>query len=167
MERRGRPFRVVGFSMKTQFAVSLLAMTLLAGCAATNTLLTAVKNFAVGIYRATPEQVQVADARATAAYDRMSSTEKKVMKDAGTRYLAVRTNDPTPAQMEEIKKDMKKPRSRYGSSSSSTPKKVYCVMIWDTYSKEVVGNQCYAAVKLPKQNETVRFETYTAQYVGI
>jgi hypothetical protein len=151
--------------MKTQISIAVLAVAMLTGCAVTDTVLAAVRNFAVGVYRSTPEQAQVADSRATTEYNRMTPAQKQSMKDKGTRYLAVRTNDPTPAQMAEIKKDMKKPRSRYGSGSSA-PKKVYCVMIWDTYSKEVVGNQCYAAVKLPQQNEIARFETYTAQYVG-
>jgi len=151
--------------MKTRIGIAILAIAVLTGCATTDAVLKSVKNFAIGIYRSTPEQIRVADSRATAEYNRMSVAEKQELKDNGTRYLAVRTNDPNPAQMAEIKKEMKKPRSRYGSGSSA-PKKVYCVMIWDTYSKEVVGNQCYATVKLPQQNEMARFETYTAQYVG-
>ncbi len=46
------------------------------------------------------------------------------------------------------------------------PEKVYCVMIWDTQSGEIVGNDCYAVLKLPVAGELARFDTYTAQYVG-
>jgi hypothetical protein len=59
---------------------------------------------------------------------------------------------------------MQKPGSRYASKKA--PSKVYCVMIWDTQSQQVVGADCYAVVNLPAPGTLARFDTYTAQYVG-
>ena len=30
-------------------------------------------------------------------------------------------------------------------------RKIYCVMIWDTQSREIVGTDCYAVLNLPTQ----------------
>ena len=128
----------------------------------------------VGIYRATTNQIQVADQRATAAYNNMAPEKKAKLKESGTRYLAVRTADPTPEQLvkinAEIKSEARKPGGgRYGrraSTVSSTPPKVYCVMVWDTVAKEVVGNNCYAVLDLPQPGLIAKFDVYSAQYVG-
>lgn len=154
--------------MKTALQTYLLgAVMLLSGCATAGKLLSLVNDWAVGAYRATARQIQVADQRAAALFDRMPASEKKKLKDDGIRYLAVRTDDPTPEQMKEIRRNMAKPSGGYGASAtSSAPKKVYCVMIWDTQTHEVVGTDCYAVLKLPPPGEPVRFDTYTAQYVG-
>lgn len=152
--------------MKIRLQTYLLgAALLLSGCATAGKLLSFAGDWAVGVYKATTRQIQVADQRATAAFDRKPAGEKKAMKDAGVRYLAVRTEDPTPAQMTQIRREMTKPGSKYGAPASA-PKKVYCVMIWDTQTREVVGTDCYAVLKLPQPDESARFDTYTAQYVG-
>jgi hypothetical protein len=39
-------------------------------------------------------------------------------------------------------------------------------MVWDTETKEVVGQNCYAVVKLPPPGVIAKFDTYTAQYVA-
>ncbi len=137
----------------------------LCGCETTRRLWATLNDFAVGIYKATPHQTQLADQRATAAFARLSAHEKVSLERSGTRYLAVRTADPTPAQWTEIRRDMQKPTSRY-SGPRKAPEKIYCVMIWDTQSQEIVGTDCYAVLKLPPVGELARFETYTAQYVG-
>lgn len=145
------------------------AVLLLSGCATAGKLLSFAGDWAVGVYRATARQIQVADRRASEAYKEMPAEKKKALKDSGTRYLAVRTEDPTPAQMVEIRREMAKPAAAsgpYGAPTSGAPKKVYCVMIWDTYTHEVVGTDCYAVLKLPTPGEPARFDTYTAQYVG-
>ena len=150
-------------------AVALCLAGLLSGCLTTQELWTKVntvfKNLSVGAYRATPQQIRLADQRATATFNRFSSQEKKVFKESGTRYLAVRTSDPTPTQWTEIRRNMEKPGSLY-SGPKKAPSKIYCVMIWDTQSREVVGTDCYAVLNLPTPGTLSRFDTYTAQYVG-
>ncbi len=145
------------------------AVLLLSGCATAGKLWSFAGDWAVGVYRATTRQIQVADRRASEAYEKMPTEKKKTLKDSGTRYLAVRTEDPTPAQMVEIRREMAKPAAAsgpYGATTPSAPKKVYCVMIWDTQTREVVGTDCYAVLKLPTPGADVRFDTYSAQYVG-
>ena len=154
--------------MKTALQTYLLgAVLLLSGCATAGKLLSLVNNWAVGAYRATARQIQVADQRASTLFDRMPASKKQALKDEGVRYLAVRTDDPNPEQMKEIRRNMSKPSGGYGATTTSAaPKKVYCVMIWDTQTREVVGTDCYAVLKLPPPDEPARFDTYTAQYVG-
>lgn len=152
--------------MKTQLQIFFLgAVLLLSGCATAGKLFSFVGDWAVGVYQATARQIQVADQRAAALFDRKPAAEKKAMKDQGVRYLAVRTEDPTPEQMKQIRREMARPGGPYGTPTAA-PKKVYCVMIWDTQTREVVGTDCYAVLKLPEPGETARFDTYTAQYVG-
>ena len=39
-------------------------------------------------------------------------------------------------------------------------------MIWDTETREVVGNTVYDVSAPPKVGAVTRFDTYTAEYVG-
>jgi hypothetical protein len=159
--------------LSPRLGVALCLAGVLSGCLTTQELLTKVnnlavvvfKNLSVGAYRATPQQIRLADQRATATFNRFSPQAKKTFKESGTRYLAVRTADPTPTQRAEIRKNMEKPGSLYAGRTKA-PGKIYCVMIWDTQSREVVGTDCYAVVNLPTPGTVARFDTYTAQYVG-
>jgi hypothetical protein len=147
------------------FLSAVICLGLLGGCETTRKLWASISDFAVGIYKATTHQTQLADQRATAAYERFSADQKIAPQRSGVRYLAVRTADPTPDQWAEIRRDMQKPASRY-LGARKAPDKIYCVMIWDTQSQEIVGTDCYAALKLPRSGELARFDTYTAQSVG-
>jgi hypothetical protein len=40
------------------------------------------------------------------------------------------------------------------------------VMIWDTQSETIVGNNVYDVQAPPAVGSTAKFETYSAQYVG-
>ena len=40
------------------------------------------------------------------------------------------------------------------------------VMIWDTQSQEVVGNNVYDVKSPPAVGTTAKFDTYSAEYVG-
>ena len=159
--------------LSPRLPVVLCIAGLLSGCMTTQELLTKVNNLAVvvfknlslGAYKATPQQIRLADQRATATFNRFSPQEKKTLKESGTRYLAVRTADPTPTQRAEIRRNVEKPGSLYAGPTKA-PGKIYCVMIWDTQSREVVGTDCYAVVNLPTPSTVARFDTYTAQYVG-
>ncbi|MES2571251.1 MAG: hypothetical protein V4710_14495 [Verrucomicrobiota bacterium] len=48
----------------------------------------------------------------------------------------------------------------------TSPKAKKAVMIWDTQSKQVVGNNVYDVETTPQVGTTTKFETYSAQYVG-
>jgi hypothetical protein len=147
------------------FGVVVWLSLFLCACETTRRLWATLNDFAVGIYKATSHQTELADQRATAAFAKFSPEEKSSLQRSGVRYLAVGTADPTPAQWTEIRADMEKPTSRYGGPRR-IPEKIYCVMIWDTQSQGIVGTDCYAVLKLPPAGELARFDTYTAQYVG-
>ncbi len=40
------------------------------------------------------------------------------------------------------------------------------VMLWDTFSSEIVGNDVYDLNEAPPTGAMVKFETYTAEFVG-
>ncbi|MGV3531072.1 MAG: hypothetical protein ACO1QR_01790, partial [Chthoniobacteraceae bacterium] len=85
-----------------------MALSLIAGCAEMHrvgdTLQAWVRDYSWGAYRATPQQTRIADQRATRYYAQLPPAKKQEMKSQGKRYLAVRTADPSPAQIKEIKK---------------------------------------------------------------
>ncbi len=159
--------------LSPRVAVVLCLSGLLCGCPTTQELLTKVQNVAVavfnnpsvGAYRATLHQVRLADQRATVTFDQLSPQERDAFNKSGTRYLAVRTSDPTPTQRAEIRRNMEKPGSKY-SGPKKAPGKICCVMVWDTQSREIVGTDCYAVLDLPTPGTVARFDAYTAQYAG-
>jgi hypothetical protein len=100
--------------------------------------------YVIAKHQATERQHQIAEERAQRAYAQMSAERKSKMKARKTRYIAVDTekNEQTSA---EAKKS---------------------VMIWDTQSQEVVGNNVYDVKSPPPVGSTAKFDTYSAEYVG-
>ncbi len=88
-------------------------------------------------YAATPVQRAVATERAKSIVQTMKKRHTKV-----ARYIAVDTK---------------------GDSRASTQTNV---MLWDTQSESIVGNSVYDVNERPPKQETVRFETFSASYVG-
>src|SRR5450432_1414839 len=139
-----------------------------------------LRNYAWGGYHATLEQTHLAHARASRHYEHLSATKKKEMRESGSRYLAVRTLDPTPKQLAEIKKKsatayapapasyggLRRHAASPPPSSTAPSGPWHCVMIWDTWAKQVVGNDCYAVTEMPPVGQTARFDTYSAEYIG-
>jgi hypothetical protein len=91
------------------FCQVILLSSLTCSCETTRKFWTLVNNLAVGVYKATPRQTRLANQRAAAAFEQFSTQQRKALEELGTRYLAVRTADPTPAQWTEIRRDMQKP----------------------------------------------------------
>ena len=76
-----------------------------------------------------------------------------------------------PTQTAEAKPVKPKPMPRYiavetEKSANAAPQAKKSVMIWDTESHEVVGNDVYDVSKTPNVGSTAKFDTYTAEYVG-
>jgi len=82
------------------------------------------------------EQEKAAKAAAQTANTKKPKTQKK------PRYIAVET----------VKEDSSKGKSQ--------------VMVFDTQSNEIVGNNVYDLKASPKVGQTTKFDTYTAEYVG-
>ena len=74
----------------------------------------------------------------------MSVQKKTEMKKENKRYIAVETE----------------PDER------TSPEAEANVMIWDTESEKIVGNNVYDVEETPEVGSTAKFETYSAEYVG-
>ncbi len=94
--------------------------------------------------QATERQRQIAEQRARRAYRVMPERRKVAMQKKKVRYIAVDT-----------------PRDE-----RTSPKAESNVMLWDTQSQEIVGNDVYDVQATPAIGSTARFETYSAEYVG-
>ena len=107
--------------------------------AATGAAIAAV-TYVIAKHQATERQHRIAEERAQRAY----AERKSQLKARRTRYIAVDT----------VKDEHTSP----GAKKS--------VMIWDTQSQEVVGNNVYDVKSPPPVGSTAKFDTYSAEYVG-
>jgi hypothetical protein len=107
--------------------------------AATGAAIAAV-TYVIAKRQATERQHRIAEERAQRAY----AERKSQLKARRTRYIAVDT----------VKDEHTSP----GAKKS--------VMIWDTQSQEVVGNNVYDVKSPPPVGSTAKFDTYSAEYVG-
>ena len=95
-------------------------------------------------HKATKEQIQVASVRATTFYTHLAPEKKAVLKKKKVRYIAVDTE----------------------KDDHTSPKAKKAVMIWDTQSESVAGNNVYDVQSTPSVGSTAKFDTYSAEYVG-
>lgn len=106
--------------------------------------LAATVTYIIAKRQATERQRQIAEARARRSYARMSAQRKSKLRAKKVRYIAV-----------DAPKD-----------SRTSPQAQKNVMIWDTQTQQVVGNNVYDVQRPPSVGSTARFDTYTAEYVG-
>jgi hypothetical protein len=105
--------------------------------------------YVIAKHQATERQRRIAEERARAAYAHRVSQQRAAAK-AGkktakkSRYIAVDT----------VKDERTSPKAKKS------------VMIYDTQSQQIVGNNVYDVEKAPAVGQTARFETYSAEYVG-
>lgn len=111
--------------------------------AATGAVVAAV-TYIIAKHQATERQHRIAEERARRAYAEMSAKRKASMKARKTRYIAVDTE----------------------KNEKTAPAAKKSVMIWDTQSQEVVGNNVYDVKSPPAVGSTAKFDTYSAEYVG-
>lgn len=104
----------------------------------------AATTFVIAKRQASARQRQLAQNRANAYYGRLSTEKKARLKSKRVRYIAVDTV----------------------RDERTSPKAKKSVMIWDTQSQQVVGNNVYDVESTPAQGSTAKFETYSAEYVG-
>jgi len=107
--------------------------------AATGAAIAAV-TYVIAKHQATERQHRIAEERAQRAY----AERKSQLKARKTRYIAVDT----------VKDEHTSPEAKKS------------VMIWDTQSQEVVGNNVYDVKSPPPVGSTAKFDTYSAEYVG-
>ena len=95
-------------------------------------------------HRATEEQKRVAQQRAQVYFTRLAPEKKTVLQKKKVRYIAVDTvrSKETPARAKKT------------------------VMVWDTQSGALAGNDVYDLEAPPAIGQTAKFDTYSAEYVG-
>ena len=102
----------------------------------------AATTYIIAKHQASERQRRVAEERARIFY--AQEQRRAELKRKKVRYIAVDTE-----------KDAK-----------TSPNAKKSVMIWDTQSEKVVGNNVYDVESTPTVGKTAKFETYSAQYVG-
>jgi len=131
------PMAAAGVDSSITVPVSLGAAALAAGGA-----------YIIAKQQASERQRKIAEQRARLYMAEQKAKEQKAQTAAASskkkkaRYIAVKT----------VKEDNSKGQSQ--------------VMIFDTQSNQVVGNNVYDLKSSPKVGQTSKFDTYTAEYVG-
>lgn len=114
-----------------------------------------ITTYIIAKHQATERQRRIAVERARVYQGRVVATRKREEQTArasGKKYVA-------------------KKRPRYIAvdterNEKTSPKAKKSVMIWDTQSESVVGNNVYDVQSPPAVGSTAKFETYSAEYVG-
>ena len=96
----------------------------------------------VAKYQASQTQRQVAESVARRVAPKAAAKARAKSKPA-PRYIAVRTR------------------------SDARAKTKTSVMVWDTRTEEIVGNDVYDLNDTPPSGAQVKFETYSAQFVAV
>jgi type II secretory pathway pseudopilin PulG len=125
----------------------------------------AVAVAAVGAYiiakqQATERQRQIAEQRARLYLARQEAARQEAARQAAAQTASTTTTKPTkpkPSKPRYIAVKTVKEQNSKGQDQ---------VMIFDTQSNEIVGNNVYDLKSSPKVGQTTKFDTYTAEYVG-
>ena len=99
-----------------------------------------ITTYVIAKHQATERQRKIAEERARLAYESAPAPKKALYQK--TRYIAV---------------DTVRERDSQGAKS---------VMIYDTQTQQVVGNNVYDIKQAPKEGSVSKFDTYSAEYVG-
>ena len=114
-------------------------------------------------HKATPEQRQIAVARAKKAIAKIETaqarTAAKKSKTGGTKKSTAKAEPPAKKLPRYIAVDTAK-------DERTVPQAEKSVVIFDTETQEIVGNNVYDVKSTPPVGGTAKFETYTAEYVG-
>ena len=101
-----------------------------------------------------------------------ASTGKNKRRVAKKRYIAVQTLRPSKRQLADYEQKRREAATAVQSAQEQLsarwvpPGSLKCVMIFDTQTEQFVGSNCYAVGTLPSIGDVVKFETFTAEFVG-
>jgi hypothetical protein len=127
--------------------------SLVAGSSVTSVAIATVH--VIAKHQADERQRQVAIERARAAQAKIAAQQKhaeEAAKKSGKKYVAKKA-------ARYIAVDTVK-------NAQTSPGARKAVMIWDTQSEQIVGNNVYDVESAPSVGQTARFETVSAEYVG-
>jgi hypothetical protein len=148
--------RAAGMSTAESFAVGAAAGAVVAATA-----------YVIAKHQATERQRKIAEERAHAAYARIAAHHRAQQQQQQHAVAQKRTTSGgTSSQVGQAK-----PVPRYiavdtEKSEHTATQAKKSVMIWDTETHEIVGNNVYDVSKTPSVGSTAKFDTYTAEYVG-
>jgi hypothetical protein len=120
-------------------------------------------------YAATTEQQMEAKKCVRNYY---ASTRKNKRRVAKKRYIAVQTLRPSKRQLADYEQKRREAGTAVQSAQEQLsarwvpPGSLKCVMIFDTQTEQFVGSNCFAVGTLPSTGDVVKFETFTAEFVG-
>jgi hypothetical protein len=120
-------------------------------------------------YTPTPDQVTAAQ-KQVQTY--VAAEHKGQRHPTKHRYIAVRTLNPTKAQLADYEKKLADAKSTAASGKSQlsnrwvAPDRLRCVMLFDTQSKQFAGSGCYVVGGTPPSGTVAKFDTYSAEFVG-
>lgn len=114
-----------------------------------------VSAYVIAKQQASERQRKIAEQRARIY---LAEQQKAQQKAAAAAAQASNTKKPKPAKKPRyIAVETVKESNSQGKSQ---------VMVFDTQSNEIVGNNVYDLKASPKVGQTTKFDTYTAEYVG-
>ncbi len=114
-------------------------------------------------HQATPQQRQIAVARAKVAIAKIKTQQTRTAaakpKTGGKKTSVAKAAPPAKKLPRYIAVDTAK-------DERTVPQAEKAVVIFDTETQEIVGNNVYDVKSTPPVGGTAKFETYTAEYVG-
>lgn len=114
-------------------------------------------------HQATPQQRQIAVARAKVAIAKIKTQQTRTAaakpKAGGKKTSTAKAVPPAKKLPRYIAVDTAK-------DEHTAPQAEKAVVIFDTETQEIVGNNVYDVKSTPPVGGTAKFETYTAEYVG-
>lgn len=114
-------------------------------------------------HQATPHQRQIAVARAKVAIAKIKTQQARATapqpKTSGKKTAIAKAAPPAKKLPRYIAVDTAK-------DERTVPQAQKSVVIFDTETQEIVGNNVYDVKSTPPVGGTAKFETYTAEYVG-
>jgi hypothetical protein len=120
-------------------------------------------------YKFSPQQQRTAEMQVR-RYEGAVKRGKRAA--ARQRYIAVQTLDPDRKQLEaytkqrEAQQKFDETQGRSLSPELVQPHQFHCLMVFDTVSEQFVGSGCYVVSALPAEEQLVKLESVTAEFVG-
>lgn len=123
----------------------------------------AVGAYIIAKHQASERQRKIAEERARLYLARQEALERQ---EALARQEASRKSAQQPTRTTAKRKTTKPRYIAVTTVKEQNSKGKDQVMIFDTQSNEIVGNNVYDLKSSPKVGQTTKFDTYTAEYVG-
>jgi hypothetical protein len=156
---------ICGSMKRSPLTLVFFTLFLFAGCATPPSWSGGARSIVLLICKISPEQQKVAETN-------IRNYQTRKHQQTKSRYVAVDTLRPNKKQTETYLKKVatEKQKADWNKEKLSDrwvePAKLFCVMVFDTVSKEFVGSGCYVVGVTLQPGELDTFETHSAEYIG-